>query len=114
MDQKSLDDTRYDHSINVRVIFELKVLLEKVIGMWDHLDLMKGPCTPTCCTLLCASFFCFLLAGSELESPVIGNTSFVAEGATTWLFNEAINSKVEVSSPEVGANVGDLFSNAMS
>jgi hypothetical protein len=45
---------------------------------------------------------------------VIGSTSFVAEGATTWLLNEAISSIVEVSSPEVGANVGDLFSSAMS
>jgi hypothetical protein len=78
------------------------------------LDLTKGPCTPTCCTLLCASFFCFLLAGSELEPPVIGSTSFVTEGATAWLLNKAIISTVEVSSPEVGANVGDLFSNAMS
>ena len=76
--------------------------------MWDHLDLMKGPCT-----LLCASFFYFLLAGSKLESLVIGSTSFVAEGAMTWLLNKAINSTVEVSSSEVGANVGDLFSNAM-
>jgi hypothetical protein len=33
MDQKSLDDTRYDHSIIVRVIFELKVLLGE--GDWD-------------------------------------------------------------------------------
>jgi hypothetical protein len=82
--------------------------------MWDHLDLTKGPCTPTCCTLLCASFFCFLLASSELDPPVIGSTSFVTEGATVWLLNEAIVSTVEVSSPEVGANVGDLFSNAMS
>jgi hypothetical protein len=81
--------------------------------MWDHLDLTKGPCTPTCCTLLCASFFCFLLAGSELEPPVIRSTSFVTEGATAWLLNETIVSTVEVSSPEVGANVGDLFSNAM-
>jgi hypothetical protein len=81
--------------------------------MWDHLNLMKGHCTPTCCTLLCASFFCFLLAGSELEPPVIGSTSFVAEGATAWLLNEAISSKVEVSSPKVGTNVGDLSSNAM-
>jgi hypothetical protein len=84
-----------------------------VIGMWDHFDLMKGPCTPTCCTLLCASFFCFLLAGSELEPPVIEKTNFVAEDASAWLLNEAISSRVEVSSPEVGANVGDLFSNAM-
>jgi hypothetical protein len=78
------------------------------------LDLMKGPCTPTCYTLLYASFFCFLLAGSELEPPVIGSTSFVAEGAMTWLLNEAISSKVEMSSLKVGTNVGDLFSNAMS
>jgi hypothetical protein len=81
--------------------------------MWDHFDLMKGPCTPTCCTLLCASFFRFLLAGSEPEPPVIGSTSFVDEDALAWLLNEAISSKVEVSSQEVGANVGDLFSNAM-
>jgi hypothetical protein len=73
---------------------------------------MKGPCTPTCCTLLCASFFCFLLAGSELEPLVIGSTSFVIEGATAWLLYEAIVTIVEVSSPEVGANVGHLFLNA--
>jgi hypothetical protein len=82
--------------------------------MWDHLDLTKGPCTPTCCTLLFASLFCFLLAGSELEPPVIESISFVTEGATAWLLNKAIVSTMEVSSPEVGANVGDLFSNAMS
>jgi hypothetical protein len=81
--------------------------------MWEHFDLMKGPCTPTCRTLLYASFFYFLLAGSEPEPPIIGNTSFVAEDASACLLNEAISSKVEVSSPEVGANVGDLFSNAM-
>jgi hypothetical protein len=74
---------------------------------------MKGPCTPTCCTLLCASFFCFLLAGSELEPPVIGSTGFGVEGATAWLPCEAIVVVVEVSSQEVGANVGHLFSNAM-
>jgi hypothetical protein len=45
---------------------------------------------------------------------VIGSTSFVAEGATTWLSCEAIVAIVEVSSPEVGANVGHLFSNAVS
>jgi hypothetical protein len=33
MDQKSLDDTRYDHSSIVRVIFELKVFLGE--GDWD-------------------------------------------------------------------------------
>jgi hypothetical protein len=74
---------------------------------------MKGPCTPTCCTLLYASFFCFLLAGSELEPPVIRSTSFVIEGATTWLLYEAIVTTVEVSSPEVGTNVGHLFSKAI-
>jgi hypothetical protein len=74
---------------------------------------MKGPCTRTCCTLLCASFFCFLLAGSKLEPSVIRSTSFVTEGATAWLLYEAIVTTVEVSSPEVGANVGHLFSKAM-
>jgi hypothetical protein len=74
---------------------------------------MKGPCTPTCCTLLCASFFYLLLAGSELEPPMIGSTSFVAEGATSWLACEVIVTVVEVSSPEVGANVGHLFSNVV-
>jgi hypothetical protein len=77
------------------------------------LDLMKGPCTPTCCTLLCASFFCFSLAGSEIKSPVIGSTSFVAEGATSWLSCEAIVAIVEVNSLEVGTNVGHLFSNTV-
>jgi hypothetical protein len=33
MDQKPHDDTRYDHNIIVGVILELKILLEKVIGM---------------------------------------------------------------------------------
>jgi hypothetical protein len=37
----------------------------------------------------------------------------VTEGATTCLLYEAIVTTVEVSSPEVGANVGHLFSNAM-
>jgi hypothetical protein len=82
--------------------------------MWDHFDLMKGPYTPTCCTLLWASFFCFLLAGSEHEPPITGSTIFIAEATSASLLNEAISSTVEVSSPEVGANVGDLFSNAMS
>jgi hypothetical protein len=33
VDQKSLDDTRYDHSIIVRIVFELKVILGE--GDWD-------------------------------------------------------------------------------
>jgi hypothetical protein len=53
------------------------------------------------------------LAGSKLELPVIGSTSFVAEGVTTWSPCEAIVVIMEVSSPEVGANVGHLFSNAV-
>jgi hypothetical protein len=74
----------------------------------------EGSLHPNMLHLLYASFFCFLLAGSVLEPPVIGSTRFVAEGATTWLLNEAISSTVEVSSPKVGANIGDLFSNTMS
>jgi hypothetical protein len=84
-----------------------------VIGICDHLDLTKVPYTPTCCTLLCDFVFYFLLASSELEPPMIGSTSFVAEGATAWLPCEAIVAVVEVSSLEVGANVGHLFSNAV-
>jgi hypothetical protein len=57
-------------------------------------------------------FLLLLLIGWELEPPVIGSTTFVAEGATAWLSCEAIVAIVEVSSPEVGANVGHLFSNA--
>ena len=61
--------------------------------MWDHFDLMKGPCTPTCCTLLYAYLFCFLLAGSKPEPLVIRSTnSFVAEDTSAWLLNEAISS----------------------
>jgi hypothetical protein len=33
VDQKSLDDTRYNHSIVMRIIFELKILLGE--GDWD-------------------------------------------------------------------------------
>jgi hypothetical protein len=54
-----------------------------------------------------------LLAGSELEPPVFGSTSFVAEGGMAWLLYEVIVTTVEVSSPEVGANVGHLFSKAI-
>jgi hypothetical protein len=35
------------------------------------------------------------------------------KGATAWLLCEAIVSIMEVSSPEVGANVVHLFSNAI-
>jgi hypothetical protein len=44
---------------------------------------------------------------------MIGSIGFVAEGVTTWSPCEAIVVVVEVSSPEVGANVGHLFSNAV-
>jgi hypothetical protein len=54
-----------------------------------------------------------LLAGSELEPPVIGSTSFVAKDVIAWLLCEAIITVVEVSSLEVDANVGHLFSNTI-
>jgi hypothetical protein len=50
-----------------------------------------------------------LLSSLEVESPVIESTSFITEG---WLLCRAIVTVVEVTSPEVGANVGHLFSNA--
>jgi hypothetical protein len=54
-----------------------------------------------------------LLAGSKLEPPVIRSTIFITEGATAWFLYEAIVKTVEVSSLEVGVNVGHLFSKAM-
>jgi hypothetical protein len=33
VDQKSLDDTRYNHNVVVRIVFELKILLGE--GDWD-------------------------------------------------------------------------------
>jgi hypothetical protein len=54
------------------------------------------------------------LASSELEPPVIGSNNFVAKGVvTTWSPCETIVVVVDVSSPEVGANVIHLFSNAV-
>jgi hypothetical protein len=114
VDQESLDDTRYNRGIIVRIVFKLKILLGE--GDWDMRPLAsdEGSLHPNMLTLLCASFFCFLLASSELEPPVIWSTSFVTEGASAWSLYEAIVTTVEVSSPEVGANVAHLFSNAMS
>jgi hypothetical protein len=113
VNQKSLDDTRYNHGVVVRIVFELKILLGE--GDWnvgplgsDEGSLHHNMLHSSLCFLL------LLLVGWLLEPPVIGSTSFVTEGATTWLLNEVIVSTVEVSSPEVGANVGNLFSNAMS
>jgi hypothetical protein len=37
----------------------------------------------------------------------------MTEGAIAWSLYETIVTTVEVSSPTVGANVGQLFSNAM-
>jgi hypothetical protein len=51
------------------------------------------------------------LVGLEHEPPVIGSTSFVAEGVTTWSPCEAIVMIMEVSSLEVGTNVLHLFLN---
>jgi hypothetical protein len=106
VDQKSLDDTRYNHGIIVRIIFELKIFLGE--GNWNvrPLGFDEGSLHPN----MLYSSLCFLLllllAGSELKPHVIGSTSFVAEGATTWLLCEAIVTTVEVSSLAVGANVG--------
>jgi hypothetical protein len=112
-EHEPLDDTRYDHCIIVGIILELKVFLGE--GDWymrpfglDEESLHSNMLYPSL-----ASFFCFLLAGSELEPPVIGSTSFVTEGTTAWLTCEVIVAIVEVSSPEVGANVGYLFSNVV-
>jgi hypothetical protein len=57
MDQKPLDDTRYNHSIFVRIIFELKVFLGE--GDWDvrPLGFDEGSLYPN----MMYSPLCFLL-----------------------------------------------------
>jgi hypothetical protein len=59
-----------NHAIVMWVVLEPKIILVKVTRTRNHLDLMNKPCTPTCCTLLCASFFCFLFTSSKLD-PLI-------------------------------------------
>jgi hypothetical protein len=90
VDKKSLDDTRYDHSIVVKIVFELKILLGE--GDWyvGPLGSDEGSLHPNMLHSSLRFLFCFLLVGSELELPMIGSTSFVTEGATTWLLNEVI------------------------
>jgi hypothetical protein len=113
VDQKSLDETRYNHGIIARIVFKVKIFLGE--GDWDVRPLGSdvGSLHPNMLHSSLCFLFCFLLAGSELEPPVIGSTSFVTKGATAWLLYEAIVTTVEVSSPEVGANVGHLFSKAL-
>jgi hypothetical protein len=108
---KPLNNTRYNHCIIMRIVLELKVFLGE--GDWymrplglDEGSMHSNMLYPSLC------FFCFLLTGSELEPPVIESTSFIAEGATAWLPCEAIVVVMELSSPEVGASVVHLFSNA--
>ncbi len=95
MDQKSLDNTRYNHGIIVRIVFKLKILLGE--GDWDMRPLGsdEGSLYPN----MLHSSLCFLLAGTELEPPVIGSTSFGTEGAAAWLLNEAIISTTTKKSP---------------
>jgi hypothetical protein len=106
MDQKSLDYTRYNHSIIVRIIFKLKIFLGE--GNWNVRPLGpdEGSLHPNMLHSSLRSFLYFLLAGSKLEPPVVGSTSFMVDGVTDLLLYEAIVTAVEVSSPEVGANVG--------
>jgi hypothetical protein len=54
------------------IIFETKIVLRKGDSNMGPL----GPWTPTCCTLLWASFFRFLLVGSKLEPLVMESTIF--------------------------------------
>jgi hypothetical protein len=75
----------------------------------DEWSLHSNMMYPSLCFLLLP-----LVGWFRIESLVITNTSFVAEGATTWLTCEAIVVIVEVSSPEMGTNVGHLFSNVVS
>jgi hypothetical protein len=35
-----VNDTRHNHSIPMWIILEMKIVLRKGNGIWDHLDLM--------------------------------------------------------------------------
>jgi hypothetical protein len=109
--QEPLDDTRYDHCIIMRIVLELKVFLGE--GDWymrplrlDEGSLHSNMLYPSLCLLLL-----LLISWFQLEWPMVGSTNFVAEGATAWVPSKAI--VMEVSSPEVGANIGHLFSNVV-
>jgi hypothetical protein len=77
---KSFYDTGYNHDIVVGVILELKVLLRECDWHMRPFGFDVGSLHSNLFTLLCASFFYFLLASSKLELPVIGSISFVVEG----------------------------------
>jgi hypothetical protein len=72
------------------------------------LGLYEGSLYPNMLYPSLCFFLLPLVVCSKVEPPMIGSTSFVTEG---WLLCSAIVTVVEVSSPEVGANVGHLFSN---
>jgi hypothetical protein len=67
----------------VGIILELKILLEEGDWYMKPFGLDEGSLHSNMLYLLCASFFCLLLAGLELEPPVIGSTSFMAEDGTS-------------------------------
>jgi hypothetical protein len=105
-------DTRDNHSIFMRIILGTKIILGKGTRNMGPLGPNVGSWMTTCCTLLWASFFCFLLLGSKLEPPIIGSTSFFNVDAKAWwlaILLVVVRVVVVVESLEVGTNVGDLF-----
>jgi hypothetical protein len=110
VNQKSLDDTRYNHGIIVGIVFKLKILLGEGDWYMRPLGFDEGSLHPN----RLHSSLCFLLLLLAPQPPMIGSTNFMTEGASAWSLYEAIVTTVEVSSSEVGANVGHLISNATS
>jgi hypothetical protein len=93
------------------VILEVKVFLRECDWYMRPFEFDEGSLHSNMLYPSLCFFLLLLLAGSELEPPVIGSASFVAEGVTTWSPCEAI--VVVVSSPDVGANVGYFFSSVV-
>jgi hypothetical protein len=95
----------------VWVVFELKVLLRESDWNMRPFGFDIGSLHSNMLHTSLGFLFCFLLAGSKLEPPVIESMSFViASDEARWLIVVIV---VEVSSPEVSANVGYLFSIAV-
>jgi hypothetical protein len=108
------DHTRDNHSIVVWVILELKVLLRE--GNWnvrpswlDEGSLHPDMLYPSLCLLLL-----FLVGWLWAWTACYREYQLRSRSSSSLIVGRSHQlKKVEVSSPEVGANVGDLFSNAM-
>jgi hypothetical protein len=113
MDQKSFDHTRDNHII-VWVILELKILLRE--GNWNVRPswLDEGSLYPYMLYSSLRLLLLFLVSRLWAWTACYRENQLWSRSSSSLVLERShCLRKVEVSSPEVGANVGDLFSNAM-